>query len=430
MAECRNNMMAEPKGWCFGILRAGKEILMRNEMPLDLQGATQRTRLSLSVTADEVINEDLQNFMLETNRTGFLNRLFLTLFHHSEACIDEEIDRKKRYFLSVLEANRKTSRLQDETQMESVANILAESYRHDLVEKYTTELKKKPKAAEFNIRLNKDVFIMLYSGEVDWENHKAYRTIRRYLEALLESYAEKSVCERELLFFADNVLQIRQALEAKPKKRSGMIITLRSASGAAPVENTEKQAGRVKADERKTGSLKEFIVIPYCLETDKGNNYYYLAGLSRPFGKRDMKMIPVSFRLSRIESVRWTDLEQGLSDADAEELQNRIDERGIQYIFAEENKSRENIVVNLTAEGMRKYRRILHNRPMFSTAKEEEDGNIRMTFGCSYEQAMYYFIQFGQDAVIVSPNILRTRIKDTYDLAAEAYKTEDKEECR
>lgn len=395
---------------------------MRNEMPLELQGATQRTRLSLSVTANEIINEDLQNFMLETNRTGFLNRLFLALFHHSEACIDEEVDRKKRYFLSVLEANKKASKLQNDAQIEAVANLLAESYRHDLVEKYTTELKKKPKAPEFNIRLNKDVFIMLYSGEINWENQNAYRTVRRYLEALIESYAEKPVCERELVFFADNVIQFRQALEAKPKKRSGMIITLRSASGAAPVENTEKQAGRVKADERKTGLLKEYIVIPYCLETDKDNNYYYLAGLSRPFGKRDMKMLPSSFRLSRIESVRWTDLEQGMSDADAEEIQKRIDERGIQYVFAGENKDHGDVVVKLTEEGMRKYRQVLHNRPMFSTVKEEKDGSIRMTFGCSYEQVMYYFLQFGKDAVVISPDMLRERMESTYTQAAEAYK--------
>lgn len=396
---------------------------MRNEMPLELQGATQRTRLSLSVAADEIINEDLQNFMLETNRTGFLNRLFLALFHHSEACIDEEIEQKKRYFLSVLKKSNITN-ARTEEQMEKIAETIAESYRHDLVEKYTTELKKKPKAPEFNIRLNKDVFIMLYSGEVDWENQNAYRTVRRYLEALMESYAEKPVCERELLFFADNVLQFRQALEAKPKKRSGMIITLRSASGAAPVENTEKQAGRVKADERKTGLLKEYIVIPYCLETDKDNNYYYLAGLSRPFGKRDMKMLPSSFRLSRIESVRWTDLEQGMSDADAEEIQKRIDERGIQYVFAGENKDHEDVVVKLTEEGMRKYRQVLHNRPMFSTVKEEEDGSIRMTFDCSYEQVMYYFLQFGKDAVVVSPDILRERMENTYTQAAEAYKEE------
>lgn len=394
---------------------------MKTVMPVELQGSTQRTKLRLSISAEEVINDDIQNFMLETNRTGFLNHLFMTLIHHSEANIDQEIDRKKQYFLSVMEKETGAAKLKNREQMEAVAIALAESYRHDLTEKYTTVLKAKPKSEEFNIRLNNDVYILLHSGEVNWENHGAYRSVRLYLEALLESYAEKPVCERELLFFSDHVLQFRQAIETKPKKRGGMIIGLRSASGAAPSENTEKVSGRVKSAARMTGQIKDYVVVPYALEPDRGNNYYYLVGMSRPLGKREMKMLPSSFRLSRIESVRLTDLEEGLSKEDCEEMQKRIEERGIQYVFAGNGQENEPVHVTLTENGMRKYRQILHNRPAFDAAEAGENGEIKMTFSCSAEQAMYYFLQFGKDAVIISPQSLHERMLTIYQSAEKAY---------
>lgn len=137
-----------------------QEDIMKTEMPINLQGSTQRTKLRLSVSAEEVIRDDIQNFMLETNRTGFLNHLFITLFHHSEANIDQEIEKKRQYFLSVLQNDKKMSK----AQKEETAGILAESYRCEFAEKYTTELKKKQKSEEFNIRLNNDVYQPLSSG--------------------------------------------------------------------------------------------------------------------------------------------------------------------------------------------------------------------------------------------------------------------------
>lgn len=397
-----------------------KEDIMSKELPVELQGASQKTKLKLSTKAEEIINEDIQNFMLETNRTGFFNHLFEVLFNHSEACIDHEIEKKKQYYLSILEQKGKKIGITAENQMKKVAAALAEADRPALVYKYTKALKEKPSAEMHIIRLSNTAYSMLYSGEINWENSGAYRTIRAYLEALVESYAEKPVCERELLFFAPNIAQIRQVLNSPIRKRNSLIIDLRSIGGSAPAEDRKGASGRAKVEDRMTGSIKRYVVVPYCLEPDKDNNYYYLAGMSRPFGDPNMKMLPSSFRISRIEAVKLTDLEIGMKKEDAEEIQKRIDQKGIQYIFEGVNQNHDQIYVRLTEAGMRKYRQILHNRPTFDTA-EKKDEYIYMSFSCSAEQVIYYFMQFGKEAIVVSPTWLKDKIENTYHDAAEAY---------
>ena len=394
---------------------------MAKELPVELQGSSQKTKLKLSAKAEEVVNEDIQNFMLETNMTGFFNHLFEVLFNHSEACIDYEIEKKKQQYLSILKNEAKRTGIKSGDQIEAIAAALAEADRPALVYKYTKGLKEKPSSDKLHIiRLSNAAYGMLYSGEVNWSNSGAYRTVRAYLEALVESYAEKSACERELLFFAPNITQIQQVLNAPLKKRNSLIIDLRSASGAAPAEKTEGASGRVKAEDRMTGSVKRYVMVPYCLESDKDNNYYYLAGMSRPLGNPNYKLFPTSFRISRIEAVKLTDLEIGIKKTDAEEIQNRIDKKGIQYIF-EYNPDNPVIRVRLTEEGMKKYRKILHNRPSYETVTQDQDGYIYMDFYQSTGQILYYFMQFGKEAVIMLPGWLKDKMLNMYSEAAEAY---------
>lgn len=394
---------------------------MTKGLPVELQGSAQKTKLKLSAKAEEVINEDIQNFMLETNLTGFFNHLFEALFNHSEACIDYEIEKKKQEYLDILRQETKKTGIKSETQMETIAAALAEADRQPLVYKYTKGLKEKPSSDKTRIiRLSNSTYGMLYSGEVNWNNNGAYKTVRAYLEALVESYAEKSACERELLFFAPNITQIEQVLNAPVKKRSSLIIDLRSANGSAPVSKVEGAPGRAKAEDRTTGAVRRYVVVPYCLEPDKDNNYYYLAGMSRPLGNPDLKMLPTSFRISRMEAVKLTDLEIGIKKEDAEEIQKRIDTKGIQYIF-ERGQDTPVIRVRLTEEGMKKYRKILHNRPSFDSVAQEQDGYICMDFCQSADQISYYFTQFGKDAVIISPDWLKEKMERMYLDAAKAY---------
>lgn len=401
---------------------------MSRELPVELQGSSQKTKIKLSEKAEEVINEDIQNFMLETNLTGFFNHLFEVLFNHSEACIDHEIEQKKQQYLSVLEQETKKTGVKSAEQMELVASAIAESDRAALVRKYTKGLKEKPSSDKMHIiRLSNSAYGMLYSGEVNWNNSGAYKTVRAYLEALIESYAEKSACERELLFFSPSIAQIKQVLNEPIRSRSSLIIDFRSVSGAVPAEKAEGVSGRTKAEDRLTGSVKRYVIVPYCLEPDKDNNYYYLAGMSRPLGDPNLKLLPTSFRISRIEAVKLTDLVKGIKKTDEEELRTRIDKKGIQYIFSW-GQEESDICVRLTEEGMRKYRKILHNRPSFKSAVPTEDGCIDMIFNQSATQVSYYFLQFGKDAVILSPGWLKKRMENIYLDAAKAYK-ETREEA-
>ena len=97
-----------------------------------------------------------------------------------------------------------------------------------------------------------------------------------------------------------------------------------------------------------------------------------------------------------------------------------LHKKGIQYIF-EYNPDNPVIRVRLTEEGMKKYRKILHNRPSYETVTQDQDGYIYMDFYQSTGQILYYFMQFGKEAVIMSPGWLKDKMLNMYSEAAEAY---------
>ena len=107
-----------------------------------------------------------------------------------------------------------------------------------------------------------------------------------------------------------------------------------------------------------------------------------------------------------------------LKASERTELAKIISSRGVQFMVGREA----DIVVKLTDEGLHKYHRQSHLRPVLIEKKSDNT----FLFQCTTAQAEFYFFKFGKDAEILSPSFLRNKFTKMYESALITY--QDKEE--
>ena len=101
-------------------------------------------------------------------------------------------------------------------------------------------------------------------------------------------------------------------------------------------------------------------------------------------------------------------------DKQVEEYLKQMLVHGPQYAINDDI----DICVRLAAEGLRKFDRIYHGRPVIKKTKVGLN-----YFKCSQDQAFIYFRKLGKDAIIISPLNLRKKIESFYEGAYSAYKS-------
>lgn len=374
----------------------------------------QRQHLNLSDHAHSVMEADIAMFQPKLKPSGFVNHIIQMFWEISDASVETACERKRTEL--ILDAKRAYHRKHftkgkarrdfdphectlTDSQIEVIDYLVAE-HREKLVAKMHSY----PKGPALKIRLQNDVYDMLYR---DPRNHFPELTNYsgnqgRYIKALMETYARLPLIEREAVFFRENYDKLFDEVAIAPQERRLLRITMKP----SPYD----------------GNISVYDMKPYDLMTDTGANYHYIVGMSRPAGKKETEPIPASIRLSRIDKVKPLSSSYAsgkITALERKELVAKIAERGVPYLVGKTYEQK----VELTPEGVRKYNRILHMRPTCDSRNIESkpNGNQVLPFQCSNTQISNYFLGFGADAVVLEPTDLAQTFKEHHAAAAEAY---------
>lgn len=333
-----------------------------------------RQHLNLSQMAFDVIDNDRFIFQSKPSFAGMLNRVFEMYRDYADAAVDSACDA----FVTTLK--NELSSIPESPIKSDIIKILRSARKDELIR----TVQSYPKEHPFKFQLNRENYAFLYNWR---DTEDAYDGVPgKFIKAVIEEYARKPMVERESIIFRDLIDLVNDAIETHRQ------ITLSLNSGA------------------------RYSVKPYCVCTDQGYNYHYLAGFAKdPIGTGEER--PVSFRISNIRIFRKTGKSGRLTEQQKKEVQNQIRTVGVQFLLQDP----ENVQVILSERGRKMYESQLHLRPPYGSRRQNPDGSWLYDFSCTPIQAEYYFFKFGADAEIQNPEALKTKFQKQYAEALEVY---------
>lgn len=202
-------------------------------------------------------------------------------------------------------------------------------------------------------------------------------TLSEYFRNMFSSYAALPQDEREKIIFRSQYRSLQRAIDAGKK----VFVTT--------ANNREKR----------------LELSPYALSNSKEELHGYL------IAAHNGACIPL--RISRILSVN--ELAEPVAFTDAQKkIFARMLAYGPQFVYG---KAEEEILVQLTAQGMDKFKKLYVHRPIPSRVE-----NNNYYFNCSYTQVIQYFQRFGKDAFVVYPQQVRDAVIRFHREAAERYR--------
>lgn len=336
-----------------------------------------RQHLSLSDAAWAVLQDDRQDFGGGRSWAGILNYVFAEYRDKADASISVAVERRRAQY------EEKLVGVAAPAVRKAVLEALLADYTEELIKKAAKNGATPPDKESFKFRLDRDnyAFREQWLDSPDAARYYGNR-FSRYLRAVLEEYAAKTVYQREAIYF-DPQMRLIQAAAA-----NGELLRIRM----------------------KTGS--SFEVRPYGVLGDRQETYHYLVGLSRPDGTREPEK-PSSFRLSNIVKLEVSFRRSGrLTEKERTDIESSIRGKGVQFLV----QQRETIRIRLTEKGRQEYGRQLHLRPATVKRPEVDDGAYRWeyTFFCTEFQARAYFLKFCGEAKVVEPQSLRDTLAQEY----------------
>lgn len=335
-----------------------------------------RQHLSLSATARAVLEDDRQDFGGRRSWAGILNYVFAEYRDKADASISVAVERRRAQY------EEKLVGVAAPAVRKAVLEALLADYTEELIKKAAKNGATPPDKESFKFRLDRDNYAFreqwLDSPDAQYYGGR----FSRYLRAVLEEYAAKTVYQREAIYF-DPQMRLIQAGAA-----NGELLRIRLKKGTW------------------------FEVRPYGVLGDRQETYHYLVGLSRPDGTREPEK-PYNFRLSNIVKLEVSFRRSGrLTKEERDAIEDRIRAVGVQFLVQQQ----ETICIRLTEDGRQNYGRQLHLRPAARERAEVDDGLYRWeyTFYCTEFQAKAYFLKFCGDAKVVAPQSLRDTLAQEY----------------
>lgn len=346
-----------------------------------------RQHLSLSAAAWEVLEDDRQDFGGGQSWAGILNHVFAVYRDTADASISVAVERRRAQY------EEKLVGVAAPAVRKAVLERLLADYTEELIENAAKNGATPPDKEGFKFRLDRDNYAFreqwLDSPDAQYYGGR----FSRYLRAVLEEYAAKTVYQREEIYFSQWITLILGAMEY-----SSLLCV-----------------------ELQNGNAYE--VRPYGVLSDRQRTYHYLVGMSCRDGKRDAEEI-TSFRLSKLTTLKPSQKRSGrLTKEERDAIGDRICAVGVQFLVQQQ----ETICIRLTEQGRRDYERQLHLRPAARERAGVDDGPYRWeyTFDCAPFQARAYFLKFCGDAKVVAPQSLRKEFADEYRSGLNAYQTPD-----
>lgn len=335
-----------------------------------------RQHLSLSDAAWAVLQDDRQDFGGGRSWAGILNYVFAEYRDKADASISVAVERRRAQY------EEKLVGVAAPAVRKAVLEALLADYTEELIKKAAKNGATPPDKESFKFRLDRDNYAFreqwLDSPDAQYYGGR----FSRYLRAVLEEYAAKTVYQREAIYFDPQMRLIRAAAV------NGELLRIRLKKGSS------------------------FEVRPYGVLGDRQETYHYLVGLSRPDGTREPEK-EYNFRLSNIVKLEVSFRRSGrLTEKERTDIESSIRGKGVQFLV----QQRETIRIRLTEKGRQDYGRQLHLRPAARERAEVDDGLYRWeyTFYCTEFQAKAYFLKFCGDAKVVEPQSLRETFAQEY----------------
>lgn len=335
-----------------------------------------RQHLSLSAAAWAVLQDDRQDFGGGRSWAGILNYVFAEYRDKADASISVAVERRRAQY------EEKLVGVAAPAVRKAVLEALLADYTEELIKKAAQNGATPPDKESFKFRLDRDNYAFreqwLDSPDAQYYGGR----FSRYLRAVLEEYAAKTVYQREAIYFDPQMRLIRAAAV------NGELLRIRLKKGSS------------------------FEVRPYGVLGDRQETYHYLVGLSRPDGTREPEK-EYNFRLSNIVKLEVSFRRSGrLTEKERTDIESSIRGKGVQFLV----QQRETIRIRLTEDGRQNYGRQLHLRPAARERAEVDDGLYRWeyTFYCTEFQARAYFLKFCGDAKVVAPQSLRETFAQEY----------------
>lgn len=201
-------------------------------------------------------------------------------------------------------------------------------------------------------------------------------TLSEYFRKMFYSYASLPQDEREKIIFKPQYTALKEAIKSK----RSVYITFNNAES----RNCE--------------------VMPYAITCAKEELHCYLIGSAR---------LPMTFRLSRIATVTLLNSSKDFSPYELKVFAKMLT-YGAQFNYFDDDF--EPIKVELTERGEKLYKKILIHRPVATKV----EGNI-YHFECSHFQIVHYFVRFGKEALVLSPDSVINSIIRFHREAARRY---------
>lgn len=201
-------------------------------------------------------------------------------------------------------------------------------------------------------------------------------TLSEYFRKMFYSYASLPQDEREKIIFKPQYTALKEAIKSK----RSVYITFNNAES----RNCE--------------------VMPYAITCAKEELHCYLIGSAR---------LPMTFRLSRIATVTLLNTSKDFSPYELKVFAKMLT-YGAQFNYFDDDF--EPVKVELTERGEKLYKKILIHRPVATKV----EGNI-YHFECSHFQIVHYFVRFGKEALVLSPDSVINSIIRFHREAARRY---------
>lgn len=339
-----------------------------------------KQRINISLAASEILEKDVVDFNLPSRNT-LINSILLYNERHNNTISNK---------LSLYEASIKATFNNTKTQVpDSLINELVELKKDELIEATLTTGTHKRNQNSFIFRISNDVRRWLENKYNNEDNY--YSSLELFINCAIEEYAKKDHYSRELVVYDSLISKLEDAINNKKWMDVSVIYT------------------------GNTSMPKEESFFPVRILPNDLRSHAYLAS----YEIIDDKIIAKCYRLTtlcgdlRINSS----ISRQISSEELNTLDQLIDERKIQFL----SSTPTNIEVFLTYAGMETYKRTLPNRPSYTNCVEDKaKQGYFCTFYCTELQAKYYFLHFGKDASVISPQSLydsfSKHYQDAYDL--------------
>jgi hypothetical protein len=326
-------------------------------------------KIKLGVTEEilKVIDRDAVSFDFlkkdgSVNRNAFLNTLIINYYKDYE-------EKEERVFKAYQDVLKDHPSLKEEEINDICSSLYGkgEDLSLELQNEYYDEMiSLKP--------VNESISTISYIQTCLLRNS----SLSSYFRRLFASYSKLTQDKREKIIFKPQFDLLSEAIKSR---RKVFVMT------SSPTEP------KMKVD-------------PFALVNSQEETHYYLLNV------KDGK--PGCLRLSRLKGVILLSDRCEFKDPQVNLVLDKMMKYGPQYTYEEGEEISQ---VELTEKGEAIFKRLYTYRPQAF----KKEGRI-LSFDCSYQQIMQYFIRFGEEAYIIKPLDLKMKMLDFYNKAARSYR--------